>query len=355
MGADRTDDDWMGAALALARRGLGETWPNPSVGCVIVKDGRLIGRGRTQPGGRPHAEVMALAQAGEAAVGSTVYVTLEPCSHHGKSPPCTDALIAAKIARVVVAQSDPNPEVDGLAALKAAGIEVKIGVCEEQAATVNRGFVSQITASRPFVRLKIAATLDGKIATRTGESRWITGPEARRRVHMMRAECDAVLIGRGTAMADDPMLDVRDLGALNNPVRVVLDSGLSMPTDMRLITSADRISTWIVHKTGATPAKAHKACKLIEAEDLGSALNALGAEGLTSVFCEGGATLAASLLKGGYVDEMVVFTAGKVIGGEGLSAIGDMGIDAITAALKFELKSFEAVGADTMSVWARTG
>ena len=352
MGIRRTDADWMGTALALARRGLGETWPNPSVGCVLVKEGRIVGRGRTQKGGRPHAEVMALSQAGPEAKGSTAYVTLEPCSHQGKSPPCTDALIAANVARVVIAQNDPNPKVDGLAALRSHGIEVQTGVCQAEAAVLNEGFVSTIKTGRPFVQLKLATTLDGKIATKTGESRWITGPEARKHVHLMRAQSDAVLVGRGTAQADDPMLDVRGLGELRNPVRIVIDRALSLPQETRLLTTAsDELPTWIIHGPDAQPSQAYKSCKLIEAADLADGLRKLATEGLTRIMCEGGATLAASLIQANLVDEIVAFTAGKAIGNDGTDAIGSLGVSAIKDAVQFEQVHSNRIGHDLMTVW----
>ena len=195
----------MRAALALARRGLGNTWPNPAVGCVIVNEGRVVGRGWTQRGGRPHAETEALARAGSAATGATAYVTLEPCSHHGKTPPCAEALIGARIARVVAAVEDPDPRVSGagIARLRDAGVEVETGLCAEEAAELNAGFFCRVTHGRPLVTLKLATSLDGRIATANGESRWITGPAARERAHLLRATHDAVLVGTGTAFADD--------------------------------------------------------------------------------------------------------------------------------------------------------
>ena len=218
----------MAHALALGQRGLGRTWPNPAVGCVIVHGGRVVGRGWTQPGGRPHAEVRALAQAGSAARGATAYVTLEPCAHHGHTGPCAEALIAAGVARVVTALQDPDPRVSGRghAMLRAAGVAVTEGVLEPEARAVNAGFLKRVCHGLPLVTLKLATTLDGRIATASGESRWITGPEARRAVHALRLVHDAVLVGAGTARADDPDLTVRDLGATHQPVRIVIDSRL---------------------------------------------------------------------------------------------------------------------------------
>ena len=216
------DERHMSHALAMAARGLGRTWPNPAVGCVLVKEGRIIGRGTTQPGGRPHAERMALAQAGAAARGATAYVTLEPCAHHGKTSPCAEALVEAGIARVVTALTDPDPRVAGRghAILRAAGIAVSEGILRDEAYQITRGFLKRVTEGLPFLTLKLGATLDGRIATATGESRWITGEQSRRHVHMLRMIHDAVMVGSGTALADDPDLSIRDLGASHQPVRV---------------------------------------------------------------------------------------------------------------------------------------
>src|SRR5215813_241947 len=229
-------DDMMRAALALARRSLGRTWPNPAVGCVIAKDGHVIARGRTQDGGRPHAEVDALAQAGEAAQGATVYVTLEPCSHFGKSPPCADALVRAGVARVVSAMEDPYPAVNGRghARLREAGIAVEVGEGAAQAAEINAGFLMHVRTGRPLVHLKLATSLDGRIATASGDSKWITGEPARAQGHRLRATHDAILIGIGTAVADDPDLSCRLPGlAAYSPVRVVLDSGARLSPDSK--------------------------------------------------------------------------------------------------------------------------
>ncbi len=244
----------MNAALALARRGLGRTWPNPAVGCVIVKDGRVVGRGWTQPGGRPHAETEALDRAGTLADGATLYTSLEPCSHHGKTPPCADAVINAGIARVVMAIEDSDPRVKGtgLARLRAAGVTVDIGIGAAEATEINAGFLMRLATGRPLVTLKLATTLDGKIAMASGESRWITGEPARRRAHLLRASHDAVMIGIGTAIADDPELTCRLPGmADRHPVRIVVDPGLRLPLTARLVVDAAKIRTWIVRAAAA--------------------------------------------------------------------------------------------------------
>nr|WP_090111512.1 bifunctional diaminohydroxyphosphoribosylaminopyrimidine deaminase/5-amino-6-(5-phosphoribosylamino)uracil reductase RibD [Limimaricola pyoseonensis] len=350
----------MAHALSLGRRGLGRVWPNPNVGCVIVKDGRVVGRGRTADSGRPHAETQALAQAGDAARGATAYVTLEPCAHHGRTPPCADALVAAGVARVVVAAQDPDPRVagKGLARLREAGIAVEIGVREAEARADLAGFLSRVERGRPFVTLKLAATLDGRIATATGESRWITGPEARARVHMMRARHDAVMVGGGTARADDPSLTVRGLGIERQPVRVVLSRRLDLPQDGVLARTAYEVPLWLCHDPAADAAgwtalgAKSLPCEIAGGQvSVGAALAALAGEGITRVFCEGGAGLAASLLGAGLVDELVLFTAGVAIGAEGTPALSAMGVDRLAAAPRLRLARQERVGADVMSVW----
>lgn len=361
------DEGFMRSALTLARRALGRSAPNPAVGCVIVREGRVIGRGWTQPGGRPHAETMALAEAGAAARGATAYVTLEPCAHHGKTPPCTDALIAAGIARVVIPLVDPDPRVSGrgVAALESAGIAVTGNCLEAEAEAVNRGFLTRIRSGRPWISLKLAQSLDGRIATAAGESRWITGPAARREVHLARAQADAVLIGAGTARADDPMLDVRSIGlAEANPVRVIVAGDLDLSPDSRAGASAGAIPLWLIHAPDA-PATRRAAWEaagavLIEIPrqadgrlDLAAALAALGARGLTRVLCEGGAALAAGLIAAGLADEIVTYTAGIVIGGEGTPAVAATGLARLADAPRYRLVGSRAIGADLRSEWRR--
>lgn len=350
-------------ALGMGRRGLGRCWPNPAVGCVIVADGRVVGRGWTQPGGRPHAEVVALAQAGALARGATAYVTLEPCAHHGKTPPCADALIAAGIARVVSAIEDPDDRVAGRghAMLREAGVQVDTGVLADEARRDLVGFLSRIERGRPLVTLKLASSFDGRIATATGESRWITGPQARRVVHAMRASHDAVLVGAGTARADDPMLDVRDLGMPYQPVRIVMSRRLDLPLDGRLARSAGQVPLWLVHGPEASAdlcaAWQGLGARLIECPaagrqvDLGAALAALAEAGLTRIFCEGGGTLAAALLQAGLADRLVGMTAGLALGAEGTPAIGALGVDALAEAPRFHLLRHARLGADLLHEW----
>ncbi len=365
--ASAEDLRWMDAALVLARRGLGRVWPNPAVGCVIVAGTRVVGRGFTQTGGRPHAEVVALRQAGEAARGATAYISLEPCAHHGKTPPCTDALIAAGVARVVAPMRDPDPRVSGrgFAALEVAGIAVETGCRVAEAMALNRGFLKRHRTGRPMVTLKLATSLDGRIATASGESRWITGPEARRLAHLMRAEHDAILVGAGTARTDDPMLDVRDLGmAERSPIRVVADGGLSLPLTGRLARTARDVPLWLLHRAGVDAGRRKVwrdlGAELIElpADETGAlrmeaALETLARRGLTRVFCEGGGRLAAALMRAGLVDELVQALAGKALGGDGVPAIGALGLDRLADAPEFTLTEVYPAGADVIVRWAR--
>ncbi len=359
-----TDIRHMRHALALATRGLGRVWPNPAVGCILIQGNRVVGRGRTQDGGRPHAERVALDAAGDAARGATAYVTLEPCSHHGKTPPCAEALIAAGIARVVVALGDPDPRVNGrgLAMLRDAGVEVISGVCEAEARALQSGFLSKITRGRPWVTLKLATSFDGRIATATGESQWITGPEARRQVHLDRARHDAVLVGGGTARADDPSLTVRGLGISHQPVRVVWSRRLDLDGAAQLKATARDVPVWLCHGPDAG-AEARSlwqgaGARLIEVPTGGgrqidpvAALSAMADAGLTRVYCEGGGALAGSLLSAGLVDELVGFTAGLALGAEGQPSIGAMGVDALSDAPRFRLIETRVCGGDVLHRW----
>lgn len=359
------DRRFLSLALSLGRRGQGSTWPNPAVGCVIVKGGRILGRGWTAPGGRPHAEPQALAQAGAAARGATAYVSLEPCSHHGQTPPCTDALIAAGIARVVapIADTDPRVSGQGFDRLRAAGIAVTTGLSVAEAERDHAGFFVRNETGRPFVTLKLASSFDGRIATASGESRWITGPEARRAVHAMRHRHDAVMVGAGTARADDPGLTVRDMGVTRQPVRVVVSRRLDLPLLSALARSAADVPLWLCHGPDTDPnirrAWEGMGAKLLPCEvragqlDPASVLQALGKAGLTRVFCEGGAALAASLLGADLVDELVGMTAGVVIGAEGRPALGALGLQRLGEAPRYRLRETRALGGDVLHLWER--
>ena len=352
----------MALALALGRRGLGRVWPWPSVGCVIVRDGRIVGRGCTDRETMRHAEVVALDQAGAAARGATAYVTLEPCSHHGSVGPCTDALLAAGIARVVAATEDPNPKVSGLDVLRRAGVAVETGVMRAEAEADHEGFFRVIRQGRPMVTLKLASSLDGRIATATGESQWITGPEARRAVHALRACHDAVLVGGGTARADDPALTVRGLGVRRQPVRVVASRRVDFEGG-GLARDLPDAPLWLVHGADARP-EVLDAWRSRGAETIGCAtaqgqidpkamLAALADRGITRVFCEGGGSLAASLLAADLVDRLVWFTAGLTLGAEGMPAIGALGVDRLGEAPRFVLDDVTPVGPDVMASYRR--
>ena len=356
----------MAVALGLARRGLGRVWPNPSVGCVIVKDGRVVGRGWTQPGGRPHAESEALRRAGEAARDATAYVSLEPCAHHGKTPPCADALIEAGIARAVVAIEDPDPRVAGrgLERMRGAGIKVVTGVGHDAAGALNAGFFMRVEDARPLFTLKTASTLDGRIATHTGESQWITGEPARARGHALRASADAVVVGIGTALADDPRLDCRLPGlADRSPVRIVVDSRFRLPLTSRLVRTARERPTWLLTLAGQD--ERHRAfvdagIEVIEVApdadgnlDLADGALALGERGLTRVLVEGGGRLAAGLLRAGLVDRLVWFRAPLLIGGNGLPATEAFGVDRLDEAPAYRRIDVVEVGDDVMETYAR--
>ena len=360
-----SDARFMALALSLGRRGQGRVWPNPAVGCVIVKDGTIVARGWTQPGGRPHAETVALAQAGEAAAGATVYVTLEPCAHHGQTPPCAEALIAARVGRVVIAVADSDARVDGkgIAMLRAAGIEVSLGEGAEEARRDHAGFFTRTETGRPFLTLKLANSFDGRIATGTGESQWITGPEARRTVHAMRSRHDAVMVGGGTARKDDPSLTVRDLGVDHQPARVVVSRRLDLPLMGKLARSAGEVPLILCHGTDADPALVAVwrdlgatllSCALRGTQlDSVDVMRQLGGHGLTRVFCEGGGALAASLIEADLPDALAGFTAGVVIGAEGVPGIGALGLARLAEAPRYRLVSTRAVGGDVLHLWTR--
>lgn len=333
--AEHPHSHFMHTALGLARSHLGQTWPNPSVGAVIVKDGHVIGHGVTARGGRPHAETEALAQAGDLARGATMYVTLEPCSHHGKTSPCVDAIIKAGITHVVVACRDPNPKVNGrgIAQLEAAGITVTEDMMRREAAEINCGFFSVIHKKRPFVSLKLATSLDGKIATYSGESQWITGEEARRYGHFLRSRYDAVATGIGTVLADDPMLTCRLPGLEDtSPVRVVFDRQGRLPAHSKLAKSADKIPLWIM-KSGLEEAMA----ELVE-------------RGITRLLVEAGGKLSTAFLQSGLVDRMYWFRAPLMIGNDGVAAISDGITPTLSQATRWQTIETRILQSDTLSI-----
>lgn len=361
---DADDASLMELALRLAGRGLGRVAPNPAVGCLIFRNSRLVGRGWTQPGGRPHAETEALAQAGEAARGATVYVTLEPCAHQGRTPPCAEALVAAGVARVVVACEDPDPRTagKGLERLRAAGIETVCGVASDAARALNAGFFLRQTAQRPMVTLKLATSLDGRIASRTGHSHWITCAAARRHGHMLRATHDAILIGAGTLVADDPALTCRLPGlADRSPIRIVLGGAPQALASSKLTQQTDIAPVWhAVARGGAgMPAEDGRMRRFhIAGEDdtarIHDLLQQLAAAGITRLLVEGGASTAAGFLRAGRVDRLCLYRAGKLIGGDGLAAVGPLGVqDVARDTPKFRLFETQPLGDDVLDVYVR--
>lgn len=297
---------YMRYALSLARRNVGQTWPNPSVGAVIVKDGRIVGTGYTNRGGRPHAETEALAQAGNEAEGADMYISLEPCAHQGKTPPCTDAIIKAGIKRCVIACTDPNPAArGGIAKLRQAGIEIIENICKEEALGLNRGFFSLVEKKRPFIALKLATSQDGKIATASGESKWITGEHARMFGHKLRSQFDAIATGIGTALADDPLLTCRLPGLEDrSPVRILFDRKNRLPDNSQLAKTANQVPLWKLSHNSISEAVQH-----------------IGDQGITRLLVEAGQTLSTAFLQSGLVDRIYWFRSQTIIGNDGLAAI----------------------------------
>jgi diaminohydroxyphosphoribosylaminopyrimidine deaminase / 5-amino-6-(5-phosphoribosylamino)uracil reductase len=357
----------MQLALSLGRRGQGRTWPNPAVGAVVVRDGVIVGRGWTQSGGRPHAEPEALQRAGEAARGATLYVTLEPCSHFGKSPPCADAIIAAGISRVVAAIEDPNPEVAGKghAKLRAAGIAVDVGLFADEAARDHAGHFRRVRDKRPHVILKLAVSADDKIAAAGHKQVAISGEMARTRVHLLRAESDAILVGIGTVLADDPLLTCRLPGmAARSPVRVVLDRSLRIPGDSRLVHSARETPLWVVASELAdAPAAARlgaAGAQLLRIAptsgpglDLKAALRALSDKGITRLMVEGGSRVASSFVATDLVDEVWLLRGPEAIGGDGIAALDALPLSEITQSPRLKLRASETLGNDTLTIYER--
>jgi diaminohydroxyphosphoribosylaminopyrimidine deaminase / 5-amino-6-(5-phosphoribosylamino)uracil reductase len=363
------DQRFMQLALTLGRRGQGRTWPNPAVGAVVVRDGVIVGRGWTQPGGRPHAEPEALARAGEAARGATLYVTLEPCSHFGKSPPCADVIIAAGITRVVSAIEDPNPEVagQGHARLRAAGITVDIGTGAAEAARDHTGHFRRIRDKRPHVILKLAVSSDDKIAAAGHKPVAISGEAAKARVHLLRAQCDAILVGIGTVLADDPLLTCRLPGMeARSPVRVVLDRSLRIPATSRLVHSARETPLWVMTsnvseapaamKLGAAGAQVIRvptAAAPLRGLDLPAVLHALAGKGITRLLVEGGARVASSLVTAGLVDEVWLLRGPDSVGAAGVPALDALPLSAITQSPAFKQRASEMLQKDTLTIYER--
>jgi diaminohydroxyphosphoribosylaminopyrimidine deaminase / 5-amino-6-(5-phosphoribosylamino)uracil reductase len=363
------DQRFMQLALALGRRGQGRTWPNPAVGAVVVKDGVIVGRGWTQPGGRPHAEPVALAHAGEAARGATLYVTLEPCSHVGKSPPCADAVIAAGIKRVVSAIEDPNPEVagQGHARLRAAGIAVDIGLGAAEAARDHAGHFRRVRDQRPHVTLKLAVSTDDKIAAAGHKPVAISGEAAKARMHLLRAQSDAILVGIGTVKADDPLLTCRLPGMeARSPVRVVLDRALRISGTSRLVHSARATPLWLMTSGLAEAAAAMKlgaagaqvirvatATTPMRGLDLMAVLRALAERGITRLLVEGGARVASSFAAAGLVDEFWLLRGPDAVGAAGVAALDALPLASITQSPAFRVRASEKLDKDTLTVYER--
>ncbi len=360
------DRRFMQLALTLGRRGLGNAWPNPAVGAVIVKDGVMIGRGWTQPGGRPHAEVEALGRAGRAARGATLYVTLEPCSHQGKTPPCVDAISRAGIVRVVSAMDDPNPEVAGRghAALRSRGVAVETGLFADVAERDHAGHIRRMRDGRPHILLKLAVSADGKAGAAGRRPIAITGEAARRRVHMIRARADAILVGIGTVLADDPLLNCRLPGMdKRSPVRVVLDARLRVPLATAVVATARDTPTWVF----AAPSAAAMSEEIIRTKgvevfriaaragrlDLEQVIRTLASQGITRLMVEGGPTVAAEFVRAGLVDEVALFHAPGEIGPDGIDALEDLPLATITQSPALRHAGTETLGGDRLERYER--
>ncbi len=341
------DHEFMARALQLAARGLNTTTPNPRVGCVLVRNGAVVGEGWHERAGEAHAEVHALRIAGDAARGATAYVTLEPCSHHGRTPPCADALIDAGVGRVVAALRDPNPLVagEGLARLQLAGIEVASGLLENEARELNIGFVSRMTRGRPWLRLKVAASIDGKTALNNGQSQWITCPEARCDAHAWRARSCAILTGIGTIRDDDPSLTVRDVPCERQPLRVVVDSRLETPPTAKVLTGGNVLV--FAAMAGTLPGAEVVALPNADGKvDLAAMLAELGRRGLNEVLAEAGTRLNGSLLKEALVDELLIYQAPLLLGDAARGMFGLPELTALAGATRLEVMDRRVVGAD---------
>ncbi len=369
----RSDDQhFMAMAMALGRRGLGRAWPNPAVGAVVVRDDGagplIVGRGWTQPGGRPHAETEALRRAGAAARGATLYVTLEPCSHHGQTPPCVDAILKAGVARVVSALADPNPQVAGSGHWRLAdkGVTVEVGVGADEARRAHAGHIRRMADGRPHTILKLAVSADGKAGLVGRRPAAITGEAARDRVHAMRATSDAVLTGIGTAIADDPLLTCRLPGMAGcSPVRVVLDRQLRLPLDGKLVGSTREVPLWVVTSESAS----HDRERALHAQgadvlrvrtggdgllDLGAVLQALAGRGITQLMIEAGPIVSAAFVNADLVDEAVVFRSPTAIGPDGIDALEGLPLDAVTASTRLVMTGTDTVGTDRVTHFVRS-
>lgn len=354
-----SDTHYMRQALAMARRGLGRVWPNPSVGCVIVKGRKVIAAARTADGGRPHAEALAIEYAGIKAKGATAFVTLEPCAHTGQTPPCAQGLINAGIARVVIGVQDVDPRVagQGTEMLRQAGIDVSLGLLEKECTELNSGFFYRIQKSRPLVTLKTACSLDGKTALANGKSQWITGEIARKHAHQLRARHDAVMAGIGTVKSDNPLLNTRISGILHKTVRIVLDWNLEVNLESKLIKTANEYPLWIFHGSANESKQTvleKSGVRLFKIQDktLSPVLGILAKEGITRLMVEGGAGLHTSFLQENLCDELYIYRAPCILGGDALNAFRDLNIDDLSRRFALNLKKTQRLGPDLLEIYA---
>ncbi|MFO7818705.1 MAG: bifunctional diaminohydroxyphosphoribosylaminopyrimidine deaminase/5-amino-6-(5-phosphoribosylamino)uracil reductase RibD [Halanaerobacter sp.] len=357
-----SDKEYMQRALDLAQQAKGDTSPNPLVGAVIVKDGQIIGQGYHHQAGENHAEINALEDAGGDVVGATMYLNLEPCTHFGKTPPCSDAVIEAGLDKVVIAMKDPNPKISGAGVkrLRQAGLEVKVGLLEEKAKELNEAFIKYITTDKPFVILKNAITLDGKIATKTGDAKWISGSKSREIVHQLRDQVDAILVGIGTVLSDNPRLTTRLSDGGSDPLRVILDSQLRIPLDANLINQSSEAVTMVVTTKNSDKTKQEKlreqGVEILELGttrgiDLESLLEKLGEEEITTLLVEGGSEVNASFWEQQLVDKLYYFIAPKIIGGrDAVSVVGGAGVESVKDGVKIVNREIKEVGEDILIV-----
>ena len=372
------DKRYMLAALELAKRGLGNVWPNPSVGCIVVSNisnkskSEIVGRGWTQPGGRPHAETVALRQAGDKAHNSTIFVTLEPCCHTGETPPCIKEIIRSGIRKVVVACKDPDPRVSGksLLQLRRAGVEVIYGVCKKEAEKLNEGFFKKIKIKRPLVTVKVAATIDGCIATQSGDSKWISGDLSRQHAHLLRANHDAILVGIGTVIRDDPLLTCRLPGMKRfSPLRIVIDTSLRTPPSRHLAKTARLNPTWIFTNKPHNASRAKslekkgihiisfangKKAKKTKKVSLEMVMKKIAEKGITRVLVEGGSKIITSLIRSQLVDNLILFRSTKIIGSNGLTVMGNLKVPQLLNAIHFNRISVRETEGDVMESYERS-
>ncbi|MDH5722818.1 MAG: bifunctional diaminohydroxyphosphoribosylaminopyrimidine deaminase/5-amino-6-(5-phosphoribosylamino)uracil reductase RibD [Alphaproteobacteria bacterium] len=353
------DRYFMTVALNMASRGIGRVSPNPAVGCVIVKNGLILARAHTADSGRPHAETQALKQAGGEAQGSILYVSFEPCTHHGETPPCVDSIIKAKVKRVVIACEDPDPRVSGkgIEALENAGILVDVGILEEQAKALNIGFLRRIEKNRPHITLKLACTLDGKVALANGKSQWITGELARRHVHLMRSMSDAIMVGSGTVLHDDPKLDTRLPGIEHKSLRIVMDTDLSAPPSSKIFQDAKENPVLILYSAGDPKSFEEKGVEAaqVDTNNLERVMEILAERGITRLFVEGGRRLHSAFLKSRLCDELLIYRAPTLLGDDALGLSEAMNINELAARYDFERKSIRTLGQDILETYTPKG